>query len=267
MIDRLRYLCQSDERILAALLYGSFTTGEADQYSDIECVLFFNAKALPAVNKQAWVEQIAPTLLFFADDFGHFTALFDNLVRGEFHFDPAEDIEKVSGWKGNAWFPSINSTVLVDRTRALVKALQPLIGSPPEQDTPATVERLIPNFVNLIVFGMNTLQRGELARSLELLQLVHRSLLWMVRLTEQSTTHWSTPSKCLEKDISGKSYTRFVSCTSVLNAANLESAYQNSWTWGQELMIGLAERHQLVLAPTLLTMVMARFFDAAKRHA
>jgi lincosamide nucleotidyltransferase len=129
------------------------------------------------------------------------------------------------------------------------------------------VERVIPNFVNLIVFGMNTLQRGERARALELLQLIHRSLLWMARLAEQSTTHWPTPSKCLEKDLSGDAYARFISCTSALDAASLERAYRNSWTWGQELSVRLAERHALPLPPNLFTLVTSRFFDPTKDYA
>src|SRR3954447_5748983 len=36
MIARLRDLCLQDERVVAALLYGSFTRGEGDAFSDIE---------------------------------------------------------------------------------------------------------------------------------------------------------------------------------------------------------------------------------------
>lgn len=261
MIERLRQLCQNDERIMAALLYGSFTIGEADGFSDIECVLFFDPTALNVVNKQAWVEQIAPTLLFFADDFGHYTALFDNLVRGEFHFDSAEDMGKVANWKGNAWFPSIESTLLIDRTDALSKVLRPLIGAPIERDTAQTVEHITNNFFNLMVFGMNTWQRGEYARSHEMLQLIHRSLLWMVRLVEGSTVHWPTPSKALEKDLSAQSYARFVSCTSALGRDDLQRAYRNSWIWGQELITYLQERHSMAITTNLFLLITAKFFE------
>lgn len=262
LINRLRQLCQADERIVAALLYGSFTTGEADVFSDIECVLFFEPQALPSIDKQAWVDQLAPTLLFFADDFGHYTALFDNLVRGEFHFDLAADMGKVESWKGNAWFPSVESTLLVDRTGKLAEALQPLIGAPVDRDNRETVERLINNFVNLMVFGMNTWQRGEFARSHELLQNVHRFLEWMVRVIEHQTIHWPTPSKCLEKDLSAQSYARLVSCTSALDPASLRNAYQNSWLWGQELVAQLHERYDVALPTDLFTQINMKFFEA-----
>ena len=245
MIQRLRALCQTDERVVAATLYGSFTVGEADQYSDIECVLFFDAAAVGRVDKQAWVNQIAPTLLFFADDFGHYTAIFDNLVRGEFHFDSVEDLQLVATWQGSAWFPSAESAILVDRTGQLTTAMQPLVGSPPERDTPETVSRLVPNYINLVLFGTNTLRRGELARSLEILGLVHRSLLWMARLVEHTTDHWPTPSKKLEQDLSPERYARLAACTAALDAAALNRAYRAAWLWGQELAAELCARHWL----------------------
>jgi lincosamide nucleotidyltransferase len=261
MINRLRQLCQSDERIVAALLYGSFTTGEADIYSDIECVLFFDPQALPTINKQQWVDQIAPTLLFFADDFGHYTAIFDNLVRGEFHFDSADDMGKVATWKGSAWFPTVESTLLVDRKGTLSDALQPLIGASLDRDNQPTVDRLVNNFVNLVIFGMNTWRRGEYARSHELLQNGHRLLIWMVRILEHQTSHWPTPSKCLEKDLSTESYARLVDCTSSLDPTSLQQAYQNSWEWGQELIAQLRERHPVTLPDRLLSLIDTQFFE------
>jgi lincosamide nucleotidyltransferase len=34
MIVQLDNMCRQDQRVVAAMLYGSFTCGEADQYSD-----------------------------------------------------------------------------------------------------------------------------------------------------------------------------------------------------------------------------------------
>jgi lincosamide nucleotidyltransferase len=261
MLQRLRDICQADQRLIAALLYGSFTTGEADAYSDIECVLFFAEDALATIDRQQWVNQITRTLLFFADDFGHYTALFENLVRGEFHFNSIKDVGVIPTWKGNAWFPSVEATLLLDRTGEVAKALQPLIGAAPERDTSETLHHIVPNFVNLVVFGMNVLSRGELARALEVLGLVHRSLLWMVRMVEQNTIHWPTPSKGLEKDLSAGSYAQFVRCTSALDEVGLRRAYRMSWVWGQELIHVLSERHRTVFPSSLLEVVTAQFFS------
>jgi lincosamide nucleotidyltransferase len=67
MIERLRHICQQDQRLVAAMLYGSFTYGEGDQYSDIDCSLFFQDDALAEVDQIAWISQIAPVELYFFD--------------------------------------------------------------------------------------------------------------------------------------------------------------------------------------------------------
>lgn len=263
MIDRLRGLCQQDQRLMAATLYGSFTVGEGDAYSDIECVLFFEPAHLATLDKRAWVEQIAPVYRFFADDFGHYTAIFEHLIRGEFHFDSTDDLAKVATWKGSAWFPSAASCILVDRKGDLERLMQPLFGAPPERDTAETAAHLLDSFTNLMLFGSNVLARGELARSHEILQLVHRTLLWMARLVEHTTAHWPTPSKGLEKDLSTASYRRFAACTAALDPDAIRDAYRASWQWGQDLSAILMERHHLPLPVDLLAAVDQRFFSGS----
>jgi lincosamide nucleotidyltransferase B/F len=264
MIERLRYLCQDDERVIAAMLYGSFVTGEADAFSDIECAIFFDTQTFSTINLREWVEQIAPVSLFFADDFGHFTTIFDNLVRGEFHFEPIENIAKVSTWKGNAWFPSSEAAILVDSTGALSCYIQPLIGPPPKRDTLATAEKLISHFINLILFGTDTLERGELGRSLELLSMGHRYLLRMARLIERATLHWPSPTKGLEHDLSVETYQRFVSCTARLNKEELHQAYRMAWTWGAEMANILMQRHSLTLPETLFNRISSRLMNVTR---
>ena len=255
LIERLRQLCEQDQRLTAAMLYGSFTTGEGDAFSDIECLLYFDDTMLPQIDRAGWVAQIAPLALFFADDFGHYTAIFESLIRGEFHFKPASSIGDVTGWQGNVWFPSLAATLLVDRLGLLAPHLQPFIGKPPPQDSAQMVERLINNFINSALFGSNTLARGELARSLEILGMQHRYLLWMARLVECKTDHWATPSRAAEKDLSPDTYARLKSCTAALDEAQLQSAYQAAWNWGIEMLRVLAERHQLALPDVLIAVI------------
>ena len=45
MIERVRELCHQDERLVSALMYGSFAIGEGDRFSDIEFYLFFAEEA------------------------------------------------------------------------------------------------------------------------------------------------------------------------------------------------------------------------------
>ena len=46
MIERLRALCQEDERLEAAMLYGSFARQEADQFSDIDAMLVITSYSI-----------------------------------------------------------------------------------------------------------------------------------------------------------------------------------------------------------------------------
>src|SRR3712207_2391508 len=118
MIEKVRELCQQDERVVAALMYGSFALGQGDYFSDIEFYLFFDDEAWDGLEEGAWVGQIAPLELYYVNEFGNGTAIFENLVRGEFHFEPSSNVGLVDAWE-TAWFPSLESLVLVDKNGEL----------------------------------------------------------------------------------------------------------------------------------------------------
>src|SRR2546421_2297424 len=261
MIARIRDLCQQDERVVAALLYGSFTRGEGDAFSDIDAALFFVDDALCVLNQQSWVQQIAPVALYVDDDFGHHTAIFTNLIRGEFHFEPASAMATVESWQGNAWFGNLDAAVLVDRTGRLTHHLQALTGPPPNRDTPAGGQRLSANFINAVLLGINVLTRGEVARALEVLAHVHRNLLWLARLLEHATEHWPTPARVVEQDLSVAAYARYVACTATAQKDALGMAYRASWAWGKEMMQSLAQRHNLSIPDELLAQMDRRLLE------
>jgi lincosamide nucleotidyltransferase len=257
MIERVRQLCREDRRLVAALMYGSFTRGEGDAYSDIEFALFFRDEAHEEVDPREWVSRIAPVEMYFVNEFGNGTAIFSNLVRGEFHFDNASDMRLVEGWKDTAWFPSLESAILVDRTGELTRLLQPFTR-PPQYDTPEKVQTLCERFINWVLFGTNVLARGEHARALEILGTLHRHLLWFARLAEGTIQHWPTPSKSLEQDISPGTYARLKTCTASLDRHELWPAYRNAWGWGKELMSEQAKKHGITLSANVISAMDAR---------
>jgi lincosamide nucleotidyltransferase len=246
-IERLRWLCTQDKRVIGAVLYGSFTVGEGDAHSDIEAALFFDDAGLAKLDKRSWLEHIAPVSMFFIDDFGHYTAVFSDMVRAEFHFKPRSQMSIVGTWRGNAHFPSLDDAILVDRSGELTKLLQPLAGAAPKRDSADTAQSVNANFINVMLFGLNTLARGELARAHDLLHLSHRHLLHMARLLAGNTTHWPNPRRLLECDLPAQDYARFRACVPALTDTDVQRAYGATWAWGKEMMRALCKQHGLHL--------------------
>jgi lincosamide nucleotidyltransferase len=265
MVERVRELCHEEDRLVAAMMYGSFAQGEGDEFSDIEFILFFGDDALKSVDQEGWVSRIAPVELYFVNEFGVGTAIFDGLIRGEFHFDKASDIPKIDeSWKDTDWFPSLEATLVLDRTGELSRRLQSIVGPTLDRDTPEQIQFLCNCFVNWFLFGSNLLARGELARALDLLGIVQVQLLRMVRVSERSTEHWFNPSKFLEKDISKIAYNRYTTCTAVLSEASLRNVHDSAWSWGKELMPVLAEKHEVALPEAILERLDQRLTDVGQ---
>lgn len=153
MIDKVRETCIRDERLVSALMYGSFATGEGDEFSDIEFYLFFEDEVLTEVDEEEWVSRIAPVELYYVNEFGNGTVIFENLVRGEFHFENASGRDV------------------------------------PDLDTPERALFLCRSLINWTLMGANLLKRGEHARAEAFLTLVHGHLLQAMRLIEGKTAN------------------------------------------------------------------------------
>lgn len=52
MIEKVREACERDDRVVSALMYGSFALGEGDGFSDVEFYLFFRDDALGRVDEE-----------------------------------------------------------------------------------------------------------------------------------------------------------------------------------------------------------------------
>jgi lincosamide nucleotidyltransferase B/F len=251
MIDRVRELCHQDNRVVAALMYGSFALGQGDRFSDIEFYLFFEEEASEGLHEEAWVAQIAPLALYYVNEFGNGTAIFENLVRGEFHFEAASNVGLVDAWE-SAWFPSLESAVLVDKTGELSGRMGRLVRRPPDLDTPERALFLCRSLTNWTLMGANLLERGEYACAEAFMTLVHGHLLQAMRLVEGNSANWLSPTRRLEEDASASSYKRYKECTAALEAEQLVPAYASTWEWARELMGELAARHALELPGALL---------------
>src|SRR5919107_4116377 len=171
MIERVRELCHRDERVVSALMYGSLALGQGDRFSDIEFYLFFEEAALQGLDEATWVSQIAPLSLYYVNEFGNSTAIFENLIRGEFHFEAASEVGLVEAWE-TAWFPSLASAVLVDKSGELSRRVRKLVRRPLDLDTPERALFVCRSLINWTLMGANLLERGECARAETFLTLV-----------------------------------------------------------------------------------------------
>ncbi len=245
LIARVRALCHQDERLDAAMMYGSFVYGEGDAYSDIEFLFFFTDEAFPAIEPRAWLEQIAPVLHLYTNEHGITAAIFDyadTLIRGEFHFHRVSEVTVAQAWPGTITFPALDHTLVVDKSGRLTPYLEAVIGPPLTHTDRPTVQFIADSFVNWWLFGITVLRRGEVARALELLSINHRWLLQMARVLEGRTEHWPTPSRLAERDLSPDSIARLKACSAPLDEDALRRAYAAAWAWGNEMLIALRDR-------------------------
>lgn len=254
LIDRVRQVCQADVRLISALMYGSFAAGEGDRFSDIEFLLYFNDDVLPEVDQREWVDRIAPVALYFTNEFGVGTAIFHHLIRGEFHFERQSDVHRIdASWRETEFFPSVDRAVILDRTGELRRRVEAIAGPPMERAEPERIDQLIDQMVNWLLFGWTVLERGELARAHDLLCQVHRHLLGLARIAEDRTTHWATPSRGAERDLSVAAMSRFAACTAPLDRPLLLRAYREAWRWGNEMMATIVTDERL--PPTLVAAI------------
>jgi lincosamide nucleotidyltransferase B/F len=250
LIQRVKDKCIQDDRLDAALTYGSFTKGEGDRYSDVEFWLFFTPKKLDYVDQEQWIEDIAPIYWSVINEYGTRVAFFkDHLIRGEFHFVPSSTMGGVKSWPavepGRA-----SEMVIVDHTDKLQGYIE--AGEPTAPSSPAQIERLCGQFLNWYLFGRSVLKRGDLAQAHMILGIVQGHLIWMARLQEGSTKHWQTQSKSLETELSQESYRKFVQTTARCDVHELDRAYQGAWKWASKLIHLLEQKHEFAIPTDLI---------------
>lgn len=250
MINKVRQLASETEDISAVLMYGSFMIGEGDEYSDIEFYIFL--RDVNEFDKLQWVEKIAPVDLFFTNEFGTDVAVFSNLIRGEFHFQPLAEINVVRSWIGEITFEYPERMIQVDKDGKLAEMLEciPEMLRRPSHDSPEQKESLAYQLINNLIFEKNLLQRGEWAHAHQLFWFVQRYLLWFIRLhTGADNNHWLSPTKRLEQDIPAEWYALYKRCVPGLDEKELDICFREVLQLTGQLFaeMGIPEKIQQVL--------------------
>jgi len=226
MIDSTKSIALKDENVSAVLMYGSFTKNEADKYSDIEFYIFLKNKE--NFSGEKWVSQIYPTALYFTNEYGSEVAIFENLIRGEFHFLTVNEINVIKSWEGFVSFSDFREMNIVDKEGLLTKALNQIKIKSPERITGENILFLGQSLLNVLMITHNLLKRQEYAHAHQSLSNVQKYLLWLIRITTKQTNHWESPTKSLEKDIENGWYSEFRLTTSDLDKENLKIAFEKS---------------------------------------
>jgi lincosamide nucleotidyltransferase B/F len=241
-IARVERLARTDGRVEALLMYGSFAAGEGDEHSDIEFYVYLKNEAVSSFDEATWLDEIAPVLLCYRNEYGVTTAIFDGLVRGEFHFGPLSSVAGLKKTSPASWLPSIENCVLYDRTGLLTATLEESFGLVPDRASEASLRFLVASVANWLLMADNLHRRGEYARALDVLSCqVHPHLLRLVRVAEDTTRNWLNPTRRLEEDLASSSYRRYRRTTPTLEPTAIADAVIETWRWLTDLPGSTAE--------------------------
>jgi len=235
MIDKVRDQAIADAGVSAVLMYGSFTKGEGDRYSDIEFYIFLREEYQP--DKRSWIEGVHPVSMFFTNEFGTDVVVFENLIRGEFHFHPVSDIGVIRTWQGILDFSVRDKMNLVDKDGLLTDILNGIEQVSPEWNTPENITWVADSMINNLLFVGNVIRRGEYARAVHLFYFLEKYLSLLIRLHLDTTDHWLDPMKGLEDEIPAEWYERYSGCVPKLDGNDLQRCYGQVLKLTKELFL------------------------------
>ncbi|MFJ6491791.1 nucleotidyltransferase domain-containing protein [Streptomyces californicus] len=264
-IALLRTTAEADPRVEGVLLYGSWTLGEADAHSDLDAYLYVREEDVAAFDGREFVERLAPLKLAYTNMYGILAVVFEDLMRGEFHVEPAgTGIAEIAGWRDQIHLPRPEAAVLLDRTGRLTAAARELAALTPPEPV-ATAQQLTDELANWTLMLAHVRARGEHARAHHLLHAVIAPLqLKLCRLLRGSTAHWLTPSRALEADLPATDVERYATTTGPLTPEAVRTASANSWQWSRDLASEAAHRWSVRL-PSELHEEIARVLSSSSR--
>ena len=233
MIDKTKSIAQNDKNISAVFMYGSFTKNEGDKYSDIEFYIFLKDKEYFSAGN--WVSQIHPLALYFTNEYGSDVAIFENMVRGEFHFMTNDQMEVIKSWDGLVEFSDFDKMILVDKEGLLTNTLEEIETKIPDRTTNKNILWLSQSLLNVLLTTSNLIKRREFAHAYQSISNTQKYLLWLIRIETSETKHWESPTKSLEKDIDQDWYSLFQQTTTKLEPIDIKAAFKKSLELSREL--------------------------------
>lgn len=245
MINQVRELSLLDVNIRSVFMYGSFTKGEGDKHSDIE--FYFFLKDTNCFDEESWVSQLGKVLVFFKNEFGTKVAIYEDLIRAEFHFLDVKDVGIIKSWEGLVSFDNKDKMIHVDKDGLLKDTLDAISTTSPIRDSEESVEWLAESLVNSLVYTSHLIARREWAHAHMTFLYIQKFLLWLMRIEASAFSHWESPTKNLEKDITNDMYQKYKKICPALHEASICASFKNSLKISKELFSNLRVDSKIVL--------------------
>lgn len=221
LINKTKLLAEEDKNISSLLMYGSFIKGEGDEFSDVEFYVFYHND----FDHEKWVNQICETLLFFTNEFGTEVAIFDNMIRGEFHFLPISEVNIIASWEGLVSFEYYKEMVLVDKDFLLTSVLDAVDKKRPAHSSQDYIDWVYTSLINSLLQVRGLIERGELAHAQQAFQFIQKYILYLIRIEVGADNHWESPTKKAEIEIPIEWYDVYENCIPSLNGISLREKY------------------------------------------
>lgn len=155
VVDRFIAASRADERVVAALLIGSYAKRKADAYSDLDLCVIITEAAYESffTERRAFLQHLGE--LVFLEDFGQPNVafyIFADGAEGELYFGRASQVAQ-----------TLNGpyVVLLDKAGLLSEAISPQLPPPPANQTEA-LRRQINGFWHELSHFITALGRGQL---------------------------------------------------------------------------------------------------------
>src|SRR5699024_2271000 len=188
----------------------------------------------------------------YQNEYGTEVVIFENLIRGEFHFLSESEMNIIPSFKESGYIPDTKAMFIYDETRQLELYLSELEGPGPNRLTKETVNFIMNNLYNLRVRVINNIKRCENSRSLKNLTQLQKNILQLIRIAEENADNWFNMTKNNEKEISPENYEKFKKTTARSNKLELYEAYKNSLLLVMELRNLVEKQYQLTVSDDFL---------------
>jgi lincosamide nucleotidyltransferase len=228
-----------DDRVVAALVYGSRVKGDDDAHSDVEYWIV----ASDDWSVAGLIQDIEPPLSLSRNEYAAHVAIWPGLVRGEFHVVAPDQLHLIAGWPQRG-APVARMLIKDDPAGRLAQTLAALPDQLPLPATAAEVSELCERFANWLVMAWHVQQRGERERGRLVLGLAREALLAMARLRYGATQHWLSQETRFELELPAHVVVRLRR----IDGDDLAGL----WGVGRQLWLELGDREGFALPSGLL---------------